>query len=156
MRPDPDIVTHRHGCLDQRLSRNRAIAGAMVMIGDVAVRPDHALGADTYTEGCVEHRETIDIGAPANEQFRPRTTRSRREQDDLVIQSNHVVEGNIPRIPRHVDAPDPAFAAEANTAHAKPQDADTAGDRARIADEAIDQVVAQHRNAHTELVTQFA
>ena len=97
VRPDPDIVTHLHGCLDQRLSRNRAVAGAMVMVGDVAVRPDHALGADTYADGCVEHREPIDIGAPANEQFRPRATRSRREQDHLVIQCNHVVEGDIPR-----------------------------------------------------------
>src|SRR6185437_16436097 len=118
---DPDIITHRDRSLDQRLSRNRALlTSAVVMVGDVAIRPYHALGPDTYAHGCIEHREPIDVSAAANAQSRPRVTRPRRQQHDLVIQRNQIADHDIPWISRHVNPPDPAFATKANTEQSKP------------------------------------
>jgi hypothetical protein len=133
VRADPNVIADLDLSFKERLVRDRPLfAKSMIVIGYVTEGPNHASGPNVYTVRCIEHRKAIDVRTGANVQSRSGLPRSCSKEHHLIIQSNGVVNDDIPRVSRHMNAPNPTSPTNTNPHPSQTGNANTTANRTGV------------------------
>ena len=141
-RTNPDIVADPNRAADERLFGNGSIRfGSMIMVRDVAEWADEAMTSHLDALRCVEHGEAVNVGATTYDQSRCCPARAGCQKHHMIIQTNHIVDRDIPRVSRHMNPADPTFPTDAGSEQPQAKNTQTNGNCSRIADEPVDYIV---------------
>jgi hypothetical protein len=135
----PNVAPDPNRAGNERLSRHEGIhLGSMIMIRNVAEWADKAVGSYLNAFRRIEDRETVDIGLATYDQSRYTGTQTGGQQNDVVIQSRHITDQDIPRISWNADTTDPALPANLHAQQTQASNTYTNANRAWTAYDPID------------------
>jgi len=92
----------------------------MIVIGDIAVRPEHAPLSDDDRVRRVQHCESIEIRVRSDANSRARLTIACCEESDVVVEGNFIAESNVPRVSGDFDRLNPTSPTKLNSPQTKP------------------------------------
>jgi hypothetical protein len=111
----PDVVFDPYRFSSQRLVRKpKAWISPMVVVSNIAERPNETVDPYRDVFRRVEHAETIDVGTPTNDYSWTAISRTSTQQNHIVIDSNEVIDHDIPGISRNANPANPASLSNAD------------------------------------------